>query len=67
MAIINHDHAIALLTHCGRRVTSYGVNGTKPLPEPVLVIIGVILWHWSECNFTVSVQDIYHWYEFENY
>ena len=31
-------------------------RGTRPLNEPMLIFIGKVLWHSSECNFIVSAQ-----------
>ena len=32
------------------------LDGTKPLPEPMLIFISKVLWHSPESNFTVSGQ-----------
>ena len=42
-------------------------DGTKPLLNQCWLIIGEVLWHSPEGNFTWNAQDIYPWRELENY
>ena len=42
-------------------------DGTKPLPEPMLIsLIGEIMWHSPESNFTASAQATILYHEFKN-
>ena len=41
-------------------------DGTKPLPEPMLIYHQWVLWYSREGNFIGNAQDIYPWYD-ENY
>ena len=43
------------------------LNGTKPLPELLLFVIGEILWHSPESNFTTNSHFTIIYNEFDYY
>ena len=42
-------------------------DGTKPIPEPVLLLNNEVLWHSPESYFTMSAQGTIMYNKFKNY
>ena len=68
----SHLH-VYVITHCGIE-TPYGAidAGRHPTaqshyPNQHRLTISEVLWHWPKGNFAGHTQDIYPWYDFENY